>query len=67
MEFAHTVPDAHQAVSGPVDLQAIARFKGQFEEGLVANWRLRRKTGSADCVLDLSPSTNPDNPSSLKR
>src|SRR5271166_2274464 len=38
MEFAHTVVDAHQAVSCPVDLHTIARFKGQFEEGLVADW-----------------------------
>ena len=37
MEFARTLADAHQAVSSPVDLQAIARFEGQFEVGLVAN------------------------------
>ena len=37
MGFARTVPDAHQAVRGPVDLHAIARFKGQFEVSLVAN------------------------------
>src|ERR1700757_621616 len=35
MEFAHTLPDAQQAVRSPVYLHAIARFKGQFEEGPV--------------------------------
>jgi hypothetical protein len=41
MEFAHRLPDAQQSVSRPVDLHAIARFKGKFEIGLVADWSHR--------------------------
>src|ERR1700724_697142 len=54
MEFARTVPDAHQAVRTPVDLHAIARFKGQFEVSLVANRSHRgdevMQDGSGACV-----------------
>src|ERR1700726_1502136 len=37
VEFAPALAHGHQAMSGPIDLHAIARFKGQFEERLVAD------------------------------
>jgi hypothetical protein len=35
MQLAQGLPDAQQAVGAPVNLEAIAGFKGQFEEGLL--------------------------------
>src|SRR6266478_1268633 len=37
MELAQAVPDAHQTMGSPVNLHAIARFEGQFEERLVTH------------------------------
>jgi len=58
MEFARTLADAHQAVSSPVDLQAIASFEGQFEEGLVTHRTYRgnevMEDGSAAAVTVFS-------------
>jgi hypothetical protein len=54
VEFAQTLADAHQAMSGPIDLHAIVRFKSQFEESLVADPAYRDnevlQDGSAACV-----------------
>src|SRR6516164_11736930 len=54
MQLAQAVSDAHQTMSSPVNLHAIARFEGQFEEGLVTHRAHRgyevMKDGSAPGV-----------------
>src|ERR1700693_2973513 len=69
VEFAQALADAHQAMSGPIDLHAIARFKSQFEESLVADRPYRDnevlQDGPAACVTMFRAQTLKDLHSSV--